>query len=533
MTTSVRQASLAMLRRHGLTRLFSNPGSTEVAFLADLPDDFEFVLALHEASVVGLATGWAVARQEPAVVLLHTTAGLGNAVGALATARANGVPLVVIVGQQDRRHLDLEPFLAGRLDGLAGDYPVWVNQPARPADVPAAISRAYQEAISGRGPAIVIVPMDDWQGAIEADEPVAAPLAMLRARGTDEAAVAALADFLAASDSPLLVVGAGIDDERGWIAVVSLAEHLGVPVWQEAFGARAGFPQDHPLFAGHLPAHRPGLRGALAGHDAVLAIGAPVFRQYPYLPGGLVEPGTRIAILTADAGQAHGSAADLAVLAAIAPTCEQLVARLPAAAEPAAPAPAQRPEAPPTSGPLRAAHVFAALAERLPDDAVVIEEAPSNRRELSRYLPAKSPLGFLSAAMGGLGFALPAAAGIRMALPERGVVALVGDGSSMYSIQALWSAVEYGIGVAWVILDNGGYAIMDHLAREAGGAAPWPRIDHVDLSSLARGYGCEARHVASHENLLRVFDEELSDLASRTTPILIDVAIDPEPEIVP
>src|SRR4051812_49677588 len=151
---TVRDAAIDVLRRHGLTTIFANPGSTEITFLADLPDDIGFVLALHEGSVVGIATGWAIANDRPALVNLHTTAGLGNAVGALATARTNRVPLVVLVGQQDRRHLALEPFLAGRLEGLAGDYPVWVNVPARAPDVPGAGSRAWHEATTGRGPAV-------------------------------------------------------------------------------------------------------------------------------------------------------------------------------------------------------------------------------------------------------------------------------------------------------------------------------------------------------------------------------------------
>src|SRR4051794_14975288 len=151
---TVREAFFDVLRARAMRRIFSNPGSTEVPFLAGLPDDIEFVLALHEGSVVGLATGYALGRGEPPLVVLHTTAGLGNAVGALATARANRAPLVVIVGQQDRRHLVFEPFLTGKLAGLAGDYPVWVDQPVRPQDVPGAIDRAWHEATTHRGPAI-------------------------------------------------------------------------------------------------------------------------------------------------------------------------------------------------------------------------------------------------------------------------------------------------------------------------------------------------------------------------------------------
>ncbi|MDT7575162.1 MAG: benzoylformate decarboxylase, partial [Pseudonocardiales bacterium] len=143
---TVRDATFDVFRQFGLRTIFANPGSTEISFLTDLPDDLQFVLALHEASVVGMATGYATVTERPALVNLHTTAGLGNAVGALATARTNRVPLVVIVGQQDRRHLVYRPFLAGDLEGLAGDYPVWVHQPPRPQDVPSAVARAWHEA---------------------------------------------------------------------------------------------------------------------------------------------------------------------------------------------------------------------------------------------------------------------------------------------------------------------------------------------------------------------------------------------------
>ncbi len=173
-TSSVREATFEVMRRQAMTTIFSNPGSTEVSFLADLPDDLTFVLALHEGSVVGIATGHAIASRQPTFVLLHTTAGLGNAVGAIATARVNRAPLVVVVGQQDRRHLALEPFLAGELAGLAGSYPLDVLQPARAQDVPSAIERAAHTARDGQGPVVVIVPMDDWEAPADPDALAAA-----------------------------------------------------------------------------------------------------------------------------------------------------------------------------------------------------------------------------------------------------------------------------------------------------------------------------------------------------------------------
>jgi benzoylformate decarboxylase len=531
---TVRDAVVDVLRERKLTKMFANPGSTEVPFLAELPRDLEFVLALHEGSVVGMATGWALGRAEPALAVLHTTAGLGNAVGALATARVNRAPLVVLVGQQDRRHLAHEPFLAGRLHGLAGEYPVWADQPVRAQDLPGAISRAYHEAVTGKGPAIVIVPMDFWSA--QAGDPAdrAAPASVVRAVAADPAAVDALAALLEEAERPALVVGAGADDAASWAALVELAERLGAPVWQESFGARAGFPHDHPQFAGHLPADRERLRATLEPYDVVLVVGAPAFRQYTYAPGLLYSESTRVAVVTDDPAEAHRSAAELAVLAPVASICEELARRVPIR-EPAAEN-ATRPEpvgAPAPHNPLRAEHVFDALAQRLRRDAIVLEESPSSRPELLARLPAREPLGIVSPAMGGLGFALPAAIGLRMARPDRPVVALVGDGSSLYSIQALWSAVHYRVGPLFVILANGGYAVMDRLIEKEDGSPLWPRLPEIDFAGLARAFGCSARRIAGPDELEQAFDKVVPGLADREEPLLLEVVVQPDESFEP
>jgi thiamine pyrophosphate-dependent acetolactate synthase large subunit-like protein len=529
-TRTVRDATFDVLRRYELTTIFANPGSTEVAFLTDLPDDVDFVLALHEGSVVGIATGWATALDRPALVNLHTTAGLGNAVGALATARVNRVPLVVIVGQQDRRHLALQPFLAGDLEGLAGRYPVWVTTPARPQDVPGAVARAWHEARDGRGPALVIVPSDDWAACAD-DTPVPAPVVLHRASAVEPAAVDALADLVAGAVSPALVVGADADDSATWAALVALAERLHCPVWQESFAARAGFPQDHPQFAGHLPAGRARLRQALAGHDVVLVVGAPVFRQYPFEAGPLVEDGTTVALVTDDIEDAHHSPVDLAVVASPAPVCRLLAERLPERPEAATTRSGRTPPpSPPQEGePLRAAHVMAALAERIRPETVVVEETPSSRPDLHRLLPARRPLGFLSAAMGGLGFAMPAAIGVRMARRDGPVVAVVGDGSSLYGIQSLWTAAHYGCGVLFVVLANGRYAVMDRLAEQQGsGKAPWPAFEEVSVHGMALALGCPAERVDTYDELVRALDAVVPTLADRREPLLLEVAVVPE-----
>ena len=526
--TTVRDAAIDVLRERRMTTLFANPGSTEVPFLTDLPPDLDFVLALHEASVVGIATGWAIAREEPALVILHTTPGLGNAVSAIATARVNRAPLVVLVGQQDRRHLAHEPFLAGRLTGLAGDYPVWVDMPLRPQDLPAALARASHEATTGRGPAIVIAPMDDWSApAADISEQAAAAGRVLRAAAADAVVVDELVTLLVAAERPAIVAGAGASEPETWHALVDLAEKLRAPVWQESCGARAGFPQDHPRFAGHLPADRARLRETLAAHDVVLVVGAPAFRQYPYAPGPFYEAGTRVAVVTEDAAEAHRSAAEVAVIAPVRATCAAL-ARKVTRRDNGEDVPVREPLAAPAAhNPLSSGYVFSALADRLPRDVALVEETPSSRPGLHALMPARSPLGFLGVAMGGLGFAIPAAIGIRMAQADRPVVAVVGDGSSLYSIQALWTAAHYGVGALFVVLSNGGYAVMDRLAERQGGAPPWPRFD-VDIAGIAQAFGCSSRRVATPAQLEEALEEATADLAQRSEPLLLEVAVAPD-----
>lgn len=519
---TIRDEVLELLLERSLTTIFSNPGSTEIPLLTDLPDTFDFRLGLHEGSVVGMATGYAIGRGEPALCLLHTTAGLGNAVGALATARANRVPLVVLVGQQDRRHLVYEPFLAGRrLELLAGDHVVWVAEPRRAQDVPSLLDEAWHMARAESGPALLIVPMDDWNAVAGPAIDHAAPGAIIRPRqvaGDDLFGVAALVD---AARSPALIVGAGAADDTSWVTLEALATKLACPVWQEAFGSRPGFPQDHPQFAGHLPAGRAALRACLEPHDLVVVVGAAAFRQYLYEPGRFLEEGTSCVVITEDHEEAVRSAANIAVVGQPGAICRALTAVV-KSREPWQGRGAQPPMAVAQDAiALTPRTVFDALATRAERDTVIVEESPSSRDDLSRHLPARSPLGFVSAAMGGLGFGLPAAIGLRMALPGRPVIACLGDGSSLYAIQSLWSAAYYKVGLLIVVLENGGYAIMDRLAALSGGAGPWPALTGIDIATIASGFGCQTFRVSNQPDLDGALDSAFAGLRSLDRPIVL------------
>lgn len=525
MPTTVRDAVFEVLKSHNVDRIFANPGSTEVDLLTDLPEHIEFILALHEGSVLGMAAGHAIAADVPAVALLHTTAGYGNAVGGLATARANRAPLVLLVGQQDRRHLDANPFLVGDLGALAGNYPVAVEEPARAQDVPGAVSRALHAAVVHRGPAVVIIPMNDWHEPV--DEVRAPAVRRLQvAKAVEASEFAEIAAALEGAKNPALVLGPLVDDPETWDAVAELATKLDADVWQAAYSYRMGFDQTSPLFAGHLPPAREQLRTALGRHDVVVVLGAHAFRQYLFDDGDFVGEDVRVLVVTDDADEAIGSDAELAVLAPAPAAARALAAAVTARTPKERPArPAKAPIDVDATGPITAATVFQAFAERLPAESTFFEESPSNRRDLLAQLPARAPFGFLTAAMGGLGFAVPASVGVKMARPDRPVVAIVGDGASLYNIQALWSAQKYNVGVLFVVMSNGGYRVMDRLAHNAGATPPWPGFEEISLSTLAAGFGCPAKRIETTADLLAVLDEVLPTLGERTSPLVLDIAV--------
>src|ERR1700683_4506195 len=254
----VREVNFDLLRAHGMTRIFGNPGSTELPMLADFPDDFRYVLGLQELVVVGMADGFAQASGRPTHVNLHTAPGVGNAVGGISNAQANRAPLLITAGQQVRAHVAMEANLTNR-EAVIGPRPYvkWSHEPVRAQDVPHAIARAIHHAtLPPRGPAFVSIPMDDW-GA-DVDEDAARNLLARSVVGAGRADGRALEDLaikLRNARAPVLVAGPDIDASGGWDAAVALAEQQRLPVWATPApgGGRIGFPEDHPSFQGVLP----------------------------------------------------------------------------------------------------------------------------------------------------------------------------------------------------------------------------------------------------------------------------------------
>jgi benzoylformate decarboxylase len=519
---SVREATLDLLRSFGMTTIFGNPGSTELPFLEDLPEDFSYVLGLQEAVVLAMADGFAQAQGRATLVNLHTAPGLGNAMGAMVNAYHGRTPLVVTAGQQDRRHLALEPLLHGRLVELAKPYVKWSHEPARAEDVPAAIARAYHTATQEpQGPVFVSIPMDDW----EAEAPPLEARWVSQRTAPDPEALERVAGALRESRRPAIVAGDGAARCGAWHEVVALAERLNAPVWNQPLSARASFPQDHPLFQGHLASSRRSLSRQLAGHDVVLVLGAAVFKYYPYAAGPVVEPGTHVLQVTDDPNEAARAATGSSVVGNVALATRRLRELLPAAERPAPPAP-PRPETPEAAHPIPVTYLMHVLGRVLPEDAVVVNESLSSEGELRRHVPITRPDSFYGGASsgGGIGFGMPGAVGVQLAVPERPVVSVVGDGSAMYTVQALWTAARLMAPVTYVIVNNSQYAILKAFAASTGIPDKVPGLDlpQLDITRIAEGFGCKAETVEEPERL----EEALVRALAHEGPYLLNVMVD-------
>jgi benzoylformate decarboxylase len=522
---TVREAVHRLMREYGMTTVFGNPGSTELPLFLDFPVDFRYVLGLQEAVVVGMADGHAQARRNAAFVNLHSAAGVGHAMGNIFTAFKNRTPLLVTAGQQARSILPFDPFLhSAQATELPKPYVKWSTEPARAEDVPLAIARAYHVAMSPPcGPVLVSIPADDWNVLTE---PVAPRQVSQRLR-PDPTLLAGVGQALDASARPALVIGAAVDRDGAWDAAVALAERHQARVFAAPMSGRCGFPEDHRLFAGHLPAMRERIAERLAGHDFILAVGAPAFTYHVEGSGPHLPPGATLAQLIDDPATAAWTPVGNAVVCSIGLGLADLLARpAPPVRPPPAPQPPRARLAPPAAGErLPVPWVLQTLAALRPPDSIVVEEAPSARAPMQAHLPMLRSGSFYTMCSGGLGHSLPAAVGVALAQPGVRVIALIGDGSAMYAIQALWSAAQLRLPITVLILKNRRYAALQDFAPvfgyPPGADVAGTALPDLDFVALAAGHGMPGVRVAE---AARLHDVLASALQSQG-PTLVEIEV--------
>ena len=520
---SVREAVMDLLRRQDMTTIFANPGSTELPLFRNFPGDFRYVLGLQEAVVVGMADGYAQATRNAAFVNLHSAVGVGNAMGNIFTAFKNRTPLVLTAGQQARSILPFDPFLASReATELPKPYVKWSVEPARAEDVPQAIARAYDIAMTSPcGPVLVSVPVDDW-------DRVAAPVyvrEMSRRVRPDPALVERIGALLDAAKRPAFVIGSAVDRDGAFDEAVQLAERHQAAVYAAPMSGRCGFPEDHRLFQGFLPAIREKIVVRLGDADLVFAIGSPAFTYHVEGYGPHVPVGAALCQLTEDPHTAAWTPGGLIAIGGVRLGLLDLLARPKPQARKAPPLRPRPPRAA-ASSPLTTAFVMQTLAERRPEDAIVVEEAPGARSIMQTYLPILFSEGFYTMDSGGLGYGLPAAVGVALAKPGRRILGIFGDGSCLYSIQALWNAAQSDLPMTIVILNNGRYAALQEFAPVFGFGSQEPvqgaLLPGLDFVALARGFGCPAIRVHDETTLV----EALKKAFASSGPLLIEAMIE-------
>lgn len=523
---TVREAVHQWMRDVGINTVFGNPGSTELPMFRDFPEDFRYILGLQESVVVGMADGYAQATRNAALVNLHSAAGVGHAMGNIFTAFKNQTPLIVTAGQQARSILPFDPFLfAAQATDLPKPYVKWACEPARAEDVPLALARAYHLAMQPPcGPVFVSIPADDW------DKPSAwvPPRTVTRSIAPDPVALRAVAKALEKAKRPAFVAGTGVDRDGAVNLLVSLAEQHRAAVYTAPMSARCGFPESHDLFSGFLPAMRERIVAILAEHDLVLVLGAPAFSYHVEGEGPHVPEGTALWQIVDDphtaawtpSGNSVVASLDLAVAALIDGT-KPVKRRAP----PRRPAPRSE-----EAGlPMSVAYVLQALDQARGAQDVVVEEAPGSRGVMQQNLPMNGADSFYTMASGGLGFGMPAAVGVALGRQKQRLkgrtIALMGDGSSMYSIQALHAASQLNLPITFVILNNRRYAALQDFAPVFGyakGDKPaGTDLPHLDFVALADGQGVPACRVERPEHLGKSLE---AALAARG-PYLIELVV--------
>ena len=544
-------ALLELLKQEGVRVMFGNPGTTELPLMDALAVESElrYVLALQEAPAMAMADGYAQASGGLAVVNLHVAPGLGNAMGMLYDAQKAGAPILVTAGQHEQTFNITEPLLWADLPNIARPFVKWSYEVRRLEDLPRAVHRAAKTALAPpTGPVFLSLPGDILNA--NCDLELGAPSRVASGLRADSAGIERAARLIARSEGPIIIAGDAVPQSGALAELVRLAEQLGAPVYDEGMASRAMFPSSHPLYRGSFARLPPVIRGILQEYDLLLSIGADLFTLS--LPGAVeaLPEGMPIIHLDTDAwelgknfaetvsllGDVRASLPDLsaAIERAMSPAEQGRVARRLEAAQEEGRASLLKlrasAEAAMDRAPIAPLALMYAIASMLPRDAVVIDETISSGAGLRRFLQSDDAQSFFGLRGGGIGWGLPAAVGVKLALPERPVVALIGDGSAMYTIQALWTAAHEDLPVVFVIVNNSSYRILKQRTnamkafaaqtdRYVGMDLDKPRIDFV---SVAQGLGIAAHRARTTADVRDLLDQALK--SDRST--LIDVEVD-------
>jgi benzoylformate decarboxylase len=545
--TTGRSAFLQLLVDEGVTHLFGNPGTTELAIMEVVPDfpQLKFVLGLQEAVVVAMADGFCRGSGRLAAANVHVMPGLGNAMGALYNARFSGSPVILTAGQQEQGHGLLEPMLYEPLVPVAQPLVKWAVEATRAADLPRIIHRAAKIALTPpTGPVFLSLPGDVLDETLEMD--MGRPVRVDAAARPSDGVLFKITELLLKAKRPAILAGHELATRDAFGEAGELAELLGAAVFQSSIPYSAQFPSEHPAFMGALTRLQKQVRATLEPYDLLLCLGADLLRMSVYSP---VEPlpenlpVIHISERSAELGKNYRT--DLAIQADVKETLRVLIQatrqrwtpkQKVAAQERLAELKksnwtAQRDQArveameAAEASPIDPKYLMLRFAEALPRDAVVVDEGLVSSNSLLKVLPLRDRQSYYGLASGGLGFAIPGAVGLSLALPGRPIAVMVGDGSAMYSIQGLWSAAHLKRPITYVIANNRSYRIIKERLVGFRKTDKFTGMDlrdpEIDFVALATSMGLAARRVTDPQEVSSSLQEGMNS----GKPNLVDIRV--------
>lgn len=522
-TRTVRSVVHNLMLKHGIFRIFGNPGSNELPFLTNLPEEIEYVLGLHEQVVVGIADGFAQASGDVAFVNLHAASGTGNAMGALTNSLYSRTPLVITAGQQVRETIGMHSFLSNvDANQLAKPLVKWSCEPAAATDVPRSFNEAVMQAqASAPGPVYLSIPYDDWDQASSTNDDFLLRRSFEEETELSSSTVTYLAETLNNAVKPALVLGSAIDSVGANAAAITLAENTGAEVYLAPSPYRLPFPNKHCLFKGVLPASIRSINSVLSDYDVVLVIGAPVFRYHQHEPDSYLNDQVNFIQITDDPNEAARAPFGTSIVTNIKRATELLAEAVISSPNTLEVQPqSYLPTEPPVNGIFDPSRVFSLLRQNAPLDTSYVVESTSTNSAFWDQMDLREPKSYFWPASGGLGFGLPASVGVQMAMPERQVIAIIGDGSANYGITALWTAAQYDIPVVFIVLKNGTYGALRWFADLLDTPdAPGVDVPDIDFCALAKGYGVKSQTVSTDDE----FISALSNAVASKKPHLIEV----------
>lgn len=546
--TPGRERLIDQFKADGLNVMFGNPGTVEQGFLdaVDAAEDFHYVLALQETVAAGIADGYARATGGAALLQLHSGVGLGNGIGMLYQSLRGRTPLVVVAGDAGVRYDAMDAQMASDLVAMAKPVTKYATRVTDRHSVLRTIRRAVKIALTPpRGPVFVALPMDVLDELnSELVLPATVPFTDV---APSAASVGRAAELLASAERPVVLVGDGVSLSGAQRELVAVAELLGADVY-EVDSSEVNIAASHPLRrgqTGHM--FGPHSKELIGNADGVLIVGTYVFPEvFPELesPFRARARVVHIDLNAYEIAKNHpvdlGLAADpRQALRALAGVLEHLLTpaqrsaaagRLDARTRERVRADRAEREAKEADGSPMAVFLRT-LAERTGGDLIVFDEALTTSPLVTRYLPPERPGDYHLTRGGSLGVGFPGAVGVKLARPERLVVGFAGDGGSMYTYQALWTAARHGIEAKFVVCNNRKYRLLDDNIAQYWREREIPEhgfpgsfdLSHpeIDFAALARSLGAGGMRVEKPDEAIAAVGRMLA----HPGPFLVDVQI--------